>query len=111
MLKRFSISLEENLLEIFDKHIRARSYTNRSEAIRDLIRKAFVMSVNAGSEVEYERRHRPIWPELEAVQSTRSCMVRSVVSATTRLKKRPSHSGAAFTTRSTSARRGASGMP
>lgn len=42
MLKRFSISLEENLLEIFDKHIRARSYTNRSEAIRDLIRKAFV---------------------------------------------------------------------
>jgi CopG family nickel-responsive transcriptional regulator len=42
MLKRFSISLEENLLEIFDKHIKARSYTNRSEAIRDLIRKAFV---------------------------------------------------------------------
>jgi metal-responsive CopG/Arc/MetJ family transcriptional regulator len=31
-----------DLLEIFDKHIRARSYTNRSEAIRDLIRKAFV---------------------------------------------------------------------
>ncbi len=25
------------------------------------------MSVNAGSETEYERRHRPIWPELEAV--------------------------------------------
>ncbi len=42
MLKRFSISLEENLLEIFDKHIKSRSYTNRSEAIRDLIRKAFV---------------------------------------------------------------------
>ena len=30
-----------------------------------MIRKAFVMSVNAGSESEYERRHRPIWPELE----------------------------------------------
>ena len=29
------------------------------------IRKAFVMSVNAGSEQEYERRHRPIWRELE----------------------------------------------
>ena len=42
MLKRFSISLEENLLEIFDNHIKARSYNNRSEAIRDLIRKAFV---------------------------------------------------------------------
>ena len=32
-----------------------------------MIRKAFVMSVNAGQETEYERRHRPIWPELEAV--------------------------------------------
>ncbi len=32
-----------------------------------MIRKAFVMSVHAGSEAEYERRHRPIWPELEAV--------------------------------------------
>ena len=42
MLKRFSISLEEKLLEIFDEHIKAHSYNNRSEAIRDLIRKAFV---------------------------------------------------------------------
>jgi L-rhamnose mutarotase len=32
-----------------------------------MIRKAFVMSVNPGSEAEYERRHRPIWPELERV--------------------------------------------
>jgi len=31
-----------------------------------VIRKAFVMSVNAGQEAEYERRHQPIWPELEA---------------------------------------------
>jgi len=32
-----------------------------------MIRKAFRMSVDAGAEAEYERRHRPIWPELEAV--------------------------------------------
>lgn len=32
-----------------------------------MIRKAFVMSVNAGAEEEYERRHRPIWDELAAV--------------------------------------------
>ncbi len=32
-----------------------------------MIRKAFVMAVNAGAEAEYERRHTPIWPELEAV--------------------------------------------
>lgn len=29
-------------------------------------RLAFVMSVNAGMEEEYQRRHSPIWPELEA---------------------------------------------
>jgi L-rhamnose mutarotase len=32
-----------------------------------VIRKAFVMSVHAGHEAEYGRRHQPIWPELEAV--------------------------------------------
>ena len=31
-----------------------------------MIRKAFVMKLHPGSEVEYERRHNPIWPELEA---------------------------------------------
>lgn len=31
-----------------------------------MIRKAFVMSVDAGKEEEYEKRHNPIWPELEA---------------------------------------------
>ncbi len=42
MLKRFSVSIEDNLLDIFDRHIKAKSYNNRSEAVRDLIRKAFV---------------------------------------------------------------------
>lgn len=32
-----------------------------------MLRKAFVMSVNAGSEAEYERRHNPIWPELQQI--------------------------------------------
>ena len=32
-----------------------------------MIRKSFVMSVHPGHEADYERRHRPIWPELEAV--------------------------------------------
>jgi L-rhamnose mutarotase len=32
-----------------------------------MIRKSFVLSVHPGHEVEYERRHRPIWPELAAV--------------------------------------------
>jgi L-rhamnose mutarotase len=32
-----------------------------------MIRKAFVMQVNPDAHEEYERRHTPIWPELEAV--------------------------------------------
>jgi L-rhamnose mutarotase len=30
-----------------------------------MIRRAFRMSLNAGAAEEYERRHRPIWKELE----------------------------------------------
>ena len=32
-----------------------------------MIRKAFLMSVNPDEHVEYERRHRPIWEDFEAV--------------------------------------------
>lgn len=32
-----------------------------------MIRKSFLMSVKPGFELEYEKRHNPIWPELEAV--------------------------------------------
>ena len=32
-----------------------------------MIRKAFVMTLRPGCEAEYERRHNPIWPELETV--------------------------------------------
>lgn len=31
-----------------------------------MIRKAFSMSFHPGNEAEYQRRHQPIWPELEA---------------------------------------------
>lgn len=37
-LYRFGISLDKELIDGFDRHIRARRYENRSEAIRDLIR-------------------------------------------------------------------------
>ncbi|MDX2029848.1 MAG: L-rhamnose mutarotase [Blastocatellia bacterium] len=32
-----------------------------------MIRKAFLMTLRPGWQAEYERRHNPIWPELEAV--------------------------------------------
>ena len=41
-LTRVSISLEDALLESFDKHIAAKGYETRSEAIRDLIRDCLI---------------------------------------------------------------------
>lgn len=42
MLIRFSVSMDEKLLSEFDGYIRPRGYSNRSEAVRDLIRKVLV---------------------------------------------------------------------
>ncbi len=42
MLERIGISLEDNLLEKFDRLIDEKGYENRSEAIRDLIREQLV---------------------------------------------------------------------
>jgi len=39
---RFGISLEKGLLDNFDRLIREKNYTNRSEAFRDLIREDLV---------------------------------------------------------------------
>lgn len=39
---RFGVSLDENLLAQFDRIIARKGYTNRSEAIRDLIRNSLV---------------------------------------------------------------------
>ncbi len=41
---RFGISLSQQLLDQFDQHIKKKNYTNRSEAIRDLIREELVRS-------------------------------------------------------------------
>jgi len=41
-LKRFGVSIEQDLLKKFDAYISLNNYGNRSEAIRDLIRKEFV---------------------------------------------------------------------
>lgn len=41
-LIRFGVSLDKTLLEKFDRLIRSRKYTNRSEAFRDLIREELI---------------------------------------------------------------------
>lgn len=42
MLQRFTVSLDHKLLGQFDRFIGTHRYENRSEAVRDLIRKALV---------------------------------------------------------------------
>lgn len=41
-LTRFGVSIEPDLLKKFDKFIKKKGYTNRSEAIRDIIRKNLI---------------------------------------------------------------------
>ncbi len=51
-LVRFGVSLEKPLLDRFDVLTRAKQYTNRSEALRDLIRKELVQQEwKSGSDV------------------------------------------------------------
>ena len=51
MLIRTGISLEQDLLERFDKVVRQKGYGSRSEAIRDLVRDHFVEDDVAANKV------------------------------------------------------------
>ena len=51
-MERFSISMEDGLLKKFDCHLDGHGYSNRSEAVRDLVRKALIDEEwSAGEEV------------------------------------------------------------
>jgi CopG family nickel-responsive transcriptional regulator len=51
-LFRFGVSLDKTLLEKFDRYIRERNYSNRSEAFRDLIRQELIKKEwNEGDDV------------------------------------------------------------
>jgi len=45
-ITRFGVSIELDLLKKFDKIIKKKGYTNRSEAIRDIIRKDLIIEKN-----------------------------------------------------------------
>lgn len=49
-IARFSASIEEDLLQQFEETIRRRGYTNRSEALRDLIRESLVREEWTGNQ-------------------------------------------------------------
>ena len=42
-ITRFGVSIEPDLLKKFDKTIKKKGYTNRSEAIRDIKRKNLII--------------------------------------------------------------------
>lgn len=48
-LARFGVSLDKELLQRFDRWLREKKYTNRSEAFRDLIRQELVQKQWKGS--------------------------------------------------------------
>jgi CopG family nickel-responsive transcriptional regulator len=50
-LVRFGVSLEKSLLDRFDLLIREKQYTNRSEALRDMIRREVQREWQGGSDV------------------------------------------------------------
>jgi len=72
---RFGVSLEDTLLKRFDEHIHRRKYTNRSEAIRDLIREELVREqwrenseVTGAITLVYDHHHRGLVSRLLDIQ-------------------------------------------
>lgn len=51
-IKRFGVSIEPSLLKKFDKSIKKEGYTNRSEAIRDIIRKNLIIEQSMNPDIE-----------------------------------------------------------
>jgi CopG family nickel-responsive transcriptional regulator len=85
-LIRFGISIDERLLKQFDALINTKGYSNRSEAIRDLIRNALVEEQWAGENEEavgtislvYDHHTRDLSEKLTEQQHTHH---KSIVSA------------------------------
>ncbi|RFU64649.1 nickel-responsive transcriptional regulator NikR [Peribacillus saganii] len=75
-LKRFGISMDEQLLRRFDEFTRKKGYENRSEAVRDLVREA--MTAQSWEEEEqivagsillfYDHHQRNLLEEMTAIQ-------------------------------------------
>ncbi len=74
-LYRFGVSLDKNLIEDFDEHIKLDNYKNRSEAIRDLIREELVRkqwqcgNIVAGAiSITYDHHKRELVNKLMEIQ-------------------------------------------
>jgi CopG family nickel-responsive transcriptional regulator len=81
-LIRFGISIEESLSSKFDRFIKEKNYTNRSEAIRDLIRETFVKEawkknriVSGAITMIYDHHQRMLVEKLIDVQHNYSKLI------------------------------------
>ncbi len=75
-LKRFGVSMEENLLSALDGYVREKGYRNRSEALRDLVRKELVETAWEDEDEEvagaiimvYDHHHHDLVENLVSIQ-------------------------------------------
>lgn len=74
-LTRFGVSLKKELLQKFDKHIKARGYPTRSKAVADLIRDSLVREqwlegkeVAGAVTIVYNHHRRDLVNKLTAIQ-------------------------------------------
>jgi len=72
---RFGVSLPKDLNESFDFHIKKKNYSNRSEAIRDLIRKELITEEITSDEetlgilhILYDHHKRELSDKLTSIQ-------------------------------------------
>jgi len=85
-LVRFGISIEDSLLERFDKRIQQKGYSNRSEAIRDLIRDDLVDEEWSADEetvgtlsIVYDHHTRDLSSKLTHLQHSFAGEIRAVL--------------------------------
>lgn len=83
-LKRFGVSIDEQLLQKFDK-VNAGIYDNRSEAIRDLIRERIIEAENESEEdtvvgtltVIYNHHKKGLTDKMNQLQHDYHCLFKS----------------------------------
>lgn len=85
-MQRFSISLDKGLLSSFDYYIESRNYSNRSEAVRDLIRQSLIKEEWAKDKVVmgvitmvYDHHQPKLQEKVTAIQHDTPC---HIISAT-----------------------------
>ncbi len=83
-LKRFGVSIPEELSSQFDELIQTKNYSNRSEAIRDLIRKELIqehieknLEVVGVVNILYDHHRRELTDRLTSIQHDHHSIVLS----------------------------------